>query len=248
MDAGELNQESLHMTTALMTRDDARRVVTYTPDAVALRDDALAASALIGRVGDAVEQAAAVDAQRAIKTALKLLEDTRKACKEPVIEFGRVIDETAKKFRAGLESEEIRIATLVGNFQTAVLAKARAAEAARQAELNALEKKRQEELAKANTHEERDAINTRADEEAKAAKPAVVQVQAKGQIVREQWAIKRIDSFVLAKARPDLVRKIEFDMTAIKALLNAGEKLPGVEAEREVTSTVRAERAMVLNV
>lgn len=233
---------------ALILRNDERRTVSFTDDAVALRETALDAAALIGRVSNPAEQEAAVEALKVLKGVEKTIEDTREACKEPILKFGRLIDDTAKAFRSPVVNERMRVEKLLADFQQLELAKARAAEAARQRELAELDRKRQEALAQAQTHDERDAINTRADEEAKAAKPAIVPVQAKGQIVRQQWAIRSIREWELAKARPDLVRKIEFDLVAIKALLNAGEKLPGVVAEPEVTSTVRAGRAQVVNV
>jgi hypothetical protein len=236
------------MSTALLTRNDALKSISWTESAVALKEDALLAAALIGRVSSDIEQEEAVAAQKALRGVLKTVEDARKACKEPVLEFSRRIDASAKAFIEELAREEMRIAKVVGDYQTEQLAKARAAEALRQRELAELDRKRQAELAAAQTHDQRDQINTRHDEEAKAVKPAIVPVQSKGQIVREEYVVKRIDSFVLAKARPDLVRKIEFDMIAIKALLNAGERLPGVEAEREVSSTVRAIRLEVLSV
>ena len=63
--------------------------------------------------------------------------------------------------------------------------------------------------------------------------------RAKGQAVLKKWRIERIDSFVLAKARPDLVRKIEFDMITINQELMAGVKLPGIFAVKDISISQR---------
>jgi hypothetical protein len=60
--------------------------------------------------------------------------------------------------------------------------------------------------------------------------------------------IQEIREWELAKARPDLVRRIEFDLIEIKRLLNTGVKLPGVIAKPVVKSSVRAGRAEIVNV
>ena len=50
------------------------------------------------------------------------------------------------------------------------------------------------------------------------------------------------------KARPDLVRKIEWDMVAIKQLLDQGVKLPGVTAEEDLRIGVRGKMAATVEV
>lgn len=65
-----------------------------------------------------------------------------------------------------------------------------------------------------------------------AAKPIEI-THVAGQRTTADWEITKINDWVLAKARPDLVSKITFDMRALKDCLKRGDKLPGVEA-REV--------------
>lgn len=55
-------------------------------------------------------------------------------------------------------------------------------------------------------------------------------------------------AFALMKARPDLVRKVEFDLRSIKEELERGLKLPGVEARQVLKSGVRVGRETVINV
>ena len=233
---------------ALILRDDRARDCSMTMRANAIKESLLEASALIGRVSSEDEQAAAVEIQRSIATVEKEIETARKECKQPVLDFGRRIDAAAETYLADIKAEKLRIARLVGNYQTELLAKQRAEESRQRAELAELDRKRQEELAKAQTHDQRDVINSRMDEEVKAAAPPIVQQRAEGQIVREEWRVQITNEFLLLRARPELVRKVEFDMVALKALLSAGERLPGVVAEKEVVSTVRAKTSQVVNV
>ena len=226
----------------LIVRDDAKLTVAWTPAAIELKENALALSGLVGRVSNAEENAAAVDAAAGIAFALKQCESTRKACKEPILEFGRKIDDAAKAFRAELEVEQLRVNRLIGDFQQLELAKVRAAEAARNAELREIERRREEELAKAKSHEHREAIQARAEQEVASVAPPVEAVRAEGQVVVEEIVIERVNEFELMKARPDLVRKVEFDMVALKAILKSGQKLPGVTFRKEIKNRVRAGR------
>jgi len=72
--------------------------------------------------------------------------------------------------------------------------------------------------------------------------------KAAGQSVRQEWEITRINEFVLLKARPDLVRKVEFDLRSIKEELARGLKLPGVEARQVIKSGVRTSSAPAINI
>ncbi len=219
-----------------------------THEARMVRGAILEAASLIGRVSNEEEQATAVAVQQDIATLEKNVETARQEVKKPALEYGRKVDATAQKFLEDVKSEKRRIAILVGNYQTALLAQQRAEEAKQNAQLADFERRRQTALAEAKTHEQRDEINQLFDMEVKEASPPIVREQAPGQIVREQWKVQITNEFLLLRARPELVRKVEFDMVALKALLSAGEKLPGVVAEREVVSTVRAKTNAVVNV
>lgn len=135
------------MSEALILLDLPARTAALTPAAHELKRQALEASALIGKVDDAATNANAVEAQTQIARVLKTYEEARKAAKDPVLQLGRAIDDTIRIFVEDVKSEQLRIATLVGDFQKLEEAKARAAEQARLAEERRLaEIKRQEEL------------------------------------------------------------------------------------------------------
>lgn len=230
--------------TALIERDDSRFIVRFLPEADAMKTSALELAALIGKVKDAYDQEAAVNAQKEIKRVLKLAEDSRKAIKEPVLDYGRRIDDTAKAFIAELRTEEMRIAKLIGDFQALELAKQRAAEAAQRRELEEIERRKQAELSKAESHEQLETIQARYSEEA-AAVPSRTPVKAASQIVKEEWEIEITDAWLLARAHPACV-DIQPRIREIKALLDAGVKVAGICAKKVVKSTVRLGRESAL--
>lgn len=169
--------------------------------------------------------------QRAAEAARRLEEE--KLQREREQEERRIREEAEAKQRKLHEEEDAarRQAAAARN------AKEREEALARQAELD-----RQKALAEAKTHKELEAVQERTNQAA-AALPGVTKAEkAEGQSVFEEWVIEQIDSFVLMRARPDLVRKVEFDTLAVKAALTASGKLPGVTARKEVKSRVRAAR------
>lgn len=223
--------------TALIVRDDAKLSVAFTEAAVAMRDEALAVAALVGKVTNAEEQESAVKAQSEMQRIRSLAEKARKACKEPVLEYGRTIDATAKSFITELDAEMLRVSKLVGDFQALEQMKLRAAEQARNEELQRIERDRAAALAKAASHEAADAINEHFTNQASAL-PVKEPTRAEGQIVRQDWDISVTDIWTLARAHPSCV-KIEPRISEIKELLKLGVKVQGVKAEVITKSSVR---------
>ena len=215
--------------------------VQLTAEALAMREAALEAAALVGRVSNAEENEKAVEAQAELKRVSSGFEKARTTITKPLLDAQREIKAKVDAERKELEQELLRISRLIGDFQTLELQRQRAAEAARREEQTKLERERQEALAKAKSHDEVDAVQNHYQERAavEAPPPPAPPTRATGQIVRTDWEVTRINDFVLAKARPDLVRKIEFDMAALKDCLKRGEKLPGVEAKEVVKASVR---------
>jgi hypothetical protein len=224
----------------LIVRNDASLSVSFSPDADTLREAALASAALIARVSTPEEQAEAVAAQVELKSVIKWCEDSRKAAKEPVIDYGRKIDGVAKRFREEMDEELTRLMRLCGDYQTLQEAKARAAEAARIKDLNEIERQKQEALAKAESHDEMEKIHEQACEAA-AAVPIVQSVRADYQVVSHEWEIIVTDIHLLARVHPNCV-KIEPRLSEIKALLNSGVRMSGIKAEKKIKSSVRVPR------
>ena len=228
----------------LIARNDAGLSVAVTVEAWGKHNAALEVAALIGRVSCAEEQQSAVDAQKHLATLLKEAETSRKAVKEPVLIYGRAIDDAAKKFSDELRQEELRITRLISDFQALEMAKVRAAQAVENERLAALERERQLALKEAKSHEHLDAINAEFDTRTRdEAKPPVAPVRAEGQVVREEWQFEVTDVWALAAKHPECVKAPEPRRLEIKALLDAGVKVTGVKAWKGVTSAVRTKAA-----
>jgi len=231
------------MSTALMIRDDANLAVTIPDDARERKAHAMGVSLFVNRVTNADEQAKAVEAQQLLKTLASDVEKSRKEIKKPIIEFGRMIDDTAKEFTESLKAELNRTGKLVGDFVALEEAKIRAAEAKRVKELQEAERKREEAIAEAKSLEEKEAIQEdfcNAQEEITQAAPPPP-ARATGQIVRHELKPDVVDPWLLARNHPELVT-ITPRMRDIKDRINNGEKIAGVVSKRVVVSTVRASK------
>lgn len=228
---------------ALIVRNDAALSVSFSESAEALKESALCKGALVGRVTCAEEQQAAVDAQKEVAVVLKLAEDAREAAKRPVLEYGRRIDGAAAIFVQELKDERIRLAKLVGDFQTLEEAKIRAARNAENERLAQLERDRQAELANAKSHEELDMVNEKFDlKTAEEVRPLPAPVRAEGQIVKTDWELVDIDLHTLYRWHPHCV-KLEARLSEIKALLTANKgDVRGVTAKSITKASVRADR------
>jgi len=222
----------------LFQRDDALQQVSLTADAENLKVAAIGRSALVQRVAHKDHLRLCVDAQIALANLLTYAKTSKEFVKRPVIDFGREIEEAYKSYIAEPREEHDRLCRLAGDFAALEDAKAKAREAAKRAELAQIERETLQQIAEAKSLEQVADIRERAAEAA-AALPDYVPIRTTGQTIREEWEIESIDSFVLMRARPDLVRKIEFDRLSIKDELGRGITLPGVIATKVCLSGVR---------
>lgn len=231
-------------TAALIVRDDATLSASYTEEAERIKNEALEISALVARVSNAEEQNAAVAAQKAINGVLSVAEKARKACKEPVLMFGQKIDSAAKTFVQDLHEEQMRLAKLVGDFQTLEQDRVRKAQAAENMRLSALERERMAQAAKATTHQELEQVHRHFDIRAKDESVAVQPTRAPGQVVAEGWEFEVVDlwamvRWVISSGNTECL-KVEPKITEVKNLLKAGVQIPGIKAWKAVQSGVRA--------
>lgn len=273
--------------------------IKLSPEAEQLMEVALSNAALIGKVTNADENAAAAGAQIELKRIVTLFEKSGKAIRDPHTKFCKDVIAFVEEKTKDATMELQRISTTIGNFQQLELAKQRAAEnaarleqeriqkeqqeaerklreeaaaaqrkldeeaaeAARQlreatnararAEAEALQREieRQQELAKAANLDAMDAIQEKFNEQAAQISAPIPQpVRADGQRVSVDWEITRINEHQLAKARPDLIRRIEFDLRAVKDELKRGVRLPGVEAKEVVNATVSSRGTKAIEV
>lgn len=227
---------------ALMVPDHAKFGISFSGAAVALKEEALSCASLVAVVNSPGSQELAVDAQKSCCRLLKMVEDDRAAVKRPVIDYGKAIDDAAKKFVAEVAKEEMRVAKLVGDYQQAELAKARSAEALRVKELTEMEKAREEKLATVSTLVERERVHEEFSQLTQAVQSApIAPPKVEGQKVQEVWCFEVTNPHLLANAHPALV-KIEPRRFEINEALKSGLTIQGIKAWKEVKSSIRLER------
>jgi len=288
------------------------------PEVIKLRDEALANSALIGKVETGLENERSAAARKQIKSLLSLFETGRKRLKQPIIEAGRQLDRVVDDAREDLLREDGRLENLEKDFIRAEMRRKAEEEELQRKELERIEQARQAELlriareqaeaerkareaaeaaervareaaqaaerlaSEAKNKKQREAAEAARLEAQKAAEAARIESErrnveiaetarqqaqlageaadraamleskpvqmnkAKGQDVRKVWVIDQINDFQLMKARPDLVRKIEWDLVGLKAALAEGIKLPGVVAHEDIGIGARGGKAPAL--
>lgn len=226
----------------LVQLDWTKRSLSFTGQALALREEALGASALISRVSTPEENQAAVEATSAQRRFLATFEAARVEAKKPAWEEGKRIDAMAAQFVKEVEAEVQRVGGLMGSYVTLLEAKRRDEELARRRDLDELERQKRAELAKAETHEEREQTQARFENLAASVPATAPLALPKGQSAKRDWEFEVLDARALYLAYPEAV-ELTPRPTAIKALLEKHNgKLPGVKAEKVTKAAVRPAR------
>jgi hypothetical protein len=162
-------------------------------------------------------------------------------------ELKRQQEEAERKERELREAAE-RAAREATTKKQREVAEAARIEAAKAAEAARIERERQQAELQAKAAAEAAAACQRAAEASRIESKPVEITRSVGQVVKKVWKITQINDFQLLKARPDLVRKIEWDMVQIKQLLADGVKLPGVTAEEDISVGARGRAQRTIDV
>lgn len=230
--------------------------------AIEEKEHALSIAALIGKVTNKAQNDAAVDAMRRLKNLSNAIERQRKEVTEPFIEAQRALKRMVDAHREELDRENGRLECLVKDFTIAEQRRIREEQEAQERELRRIEAEKQAELKRIADEQARLAREAQAATDAAAKQAAEAEqarlaaeaarvteladhraalesrpveiTKASGQVIRKQWVIQQINDLQLMRARPDLIRKVEWDMVAIKEILNSGQKLPGVCAVEDL--------------
>ncbi|MDE2098715.1 MAG: hypothetical protein KGL39_15785 [Patescibacteria group bacterium] len=120
--------------------------ITITPSALARKEAALEASALIGKVTNAAENDAAAKARAQLKAVFRDFERSRVAMKEPALQYGRDVDRAVAPHKDELDQEDGRLAELVSEFALAERRRMAEEERLQRAELERIEREKQQEL------------------------------------------------------------------------------------------------------
>lgn len=220
---------------------------TVTVEAIAEKENALAASALIGKVENREQNDAATEARKRIKGLAGDFDRERKRITDPLVEMQRIFIRTVEPHIDELKREDGRLELLQKDFALAEQRRVREEQAAQQRELERIEAERKAALATA-TPEQAVIINENADLKSRIEAKPVEVTRSRGQTNRKVWKITQINDFQLMKVRPDLIRKIEWDVVGIKQILDAGQTLPGVTAEEDLKISTRGNAKPLIDV
>ena len=253
---------------ALMVADGLK--VAVTAEAVRLKDEALAVSALVGKVTNDEENNAAAQALKALKAVTRDVEKARKAVKEPFLDACRQIDEQAKTFVAELSEEEGRVLKLSADYATEQARRMREIEAARQREAARIERERleaeskiraeeQKRLAEAQTAKEAERIRAefeakqnaereRAAQALEAAAPAPVVTKPEGVSARQVWDFEVTDVWTLARLHPGLVTVTPNRREILDVIASGVREIKGLRIFEKTAITVRTAGAKPIDV
>lgn len=224
---------------------------TVTVEAIAEKENALAASALIGKVENREQNDAATEARKRIKGLAGDFDRERKRITDPLVEMQRTFIRTVEPHIDELKREDGRLELLQKEFALAEQRRVREEQLAQQRELQRIEADRQKALANATPEQAAvltEVINENAALKSRIESKPVEVTRSRGQTNRKFWRITQINDFQLLKARPDLVRKIEWDVVGIKQILDAGQTLPGVTAEEDLKISTRGNAKPLIDV
>lgn len=240
------------MNTQLITIRGADGVsLTATEAAFEKRDTLALACGTVTTVKNAVQAEQAAALLKEIKGFTRLIEDSRKEVKEPIIALGKQIDGLAKELTEFLDQNGARISKLLGSY-TSEQARL-AAEAQRRAweEEERIRREAADKLAEAELHSRNQASLERkvdrieaqtfnAIAETRAAAAAAVMAKPAGIATRKVVKFEVTDIHALYAARPELV-KMEANTAVINAVLRSNPRasIPGLRTWEEAAAIVR---------
>lgn len=225
--------------TQLIVLDIAKREASATEHALALKSAALEGSALIAKVTNAAEQDAAVKAQTELHRVRTQFNKAEEAAKAPINAMRTAIIGLGKTLTAELDTEGMRLARIVGDFQEKERVRMLAEQEAARKGIEALKRQELEAVAKASTLEAQDAVKEQfAQMATNAAQTVSSAPKAKGQATRTEWEVEVYDVGLLYRCHSTCC-KITPILTEIKQLLELGIEVKGVRAKKVVLSGVR---------
>lgn len=187
-----------------------------------------------GRISNAVREFDDAERRRVLEEQRRQQEELERIEREKQAELKRIADEQARVEREAREAREAAERAAA----EATSKKEREAAAKAKAEADRLASEAAAKAAQAQAVAA--AVEEKASESAYIAGKPIEITKVSGQRTVSDYEITKINEWALLKGRPDLVRKIEFDMRAIKDELKRGVKLPGVEAKEVYKADVRA--------
>ena len=191
-DLPEYHDESEPENNAVLVLTGAQQVaLSVSPEAQLRKLSALEKAALVSDVTNQAQLEYAAGAMRDLSAIISEVEKSRKAVKAPFLDWGKKIDTVAAKFVGDLKSNQLRVATQIGNYETEQRIIRERAEAAAQAERERIEREaREAQLA---------ALRKQAEAEAEANRLAALAKSAK-----QKEAVEAIRAEAAVKAEADM--------------------------------------------
>ena len=232
--------------------------VIISPEAHEAKRVALSIAGACTEVTDINSQAAASQAQSALKNLIKQVEASHAEIKAPVLKIGREIDGVKNTFISELTAEERRLSLLVGAYQEAQMQRKRQAEEdARRKEQERLAQLKREELDRVKQETvgrtgtllpDMEAMRQRAVDDVSAIQQTAANAAVAaptGSMTRKNWKFEVTDLNALFRAAPELCT-IAPNNAAIRAVIKNNQKIPGLRVWSETVSiaTARSESAL----
>lgn len=232
--------------------------VIISPEAHEAKRVALSIAGACTEVTDINSQAAASQAQSALKNLIKQVEASHAEIKAPVLKIGREIDGVKNTFISELTAEERRLSLLVGAYQEAQMQRKRQAEEdARRKEQERLAQLKREELDRVKQETvgrtgtllpDMEAMRQRAVDDVSAIRQTAANAAVAaptGSMTRKNWKFEVTDLNALFRAAPELCT-IAPNNAAIRAVIKNNQKIPGLRVWSETVSiaTARSESAL----
>lgn len=232
--------------------------VIISPEAHEAKRVALSIAGACTEVTDINSQAAASQAQSALKNLIKQVEASHAEVKAPVLKIGREIDGVKNTFISELTAEERRLSLLVGAYQEAQMQRKRQAEEdARRKEQERLAQLKREELDRVKQETvgrtgtllpDMEAMRQRAVDDVSAIRQTAANAAVAaptGSMTRKNWKFEVTDLNALFRAAPELCT-IAPNNAAIRAVIKNNQKIPGLRVWSETVSiaTARSESAL----
>lgn len=216
--------------------------VIVTEAAEKARGEAIFEASNMVALSNYTEFEGAVAAMKQLKSLIKEMEESRKAIKAPVLEFGKAVDEAAKRFAGALEAEYSRLQGLVAEFQTKQNEEqVRAMEEARRAAEAENARRAEERRQEADTP-----FGAPLDIPPPApvfvAEIPITMPRVRGMVNKEEITLEVTDIMAIYHARPDLVEvKYELRSKLAKELVKSGGLIecPGLLIKKANAVTVR---------
>ena len=244
---------------ALIVSDIDKASVWLGNTSEAIRQDVLKASATITTVTNPQQLESAVARLRDIKRLLAEIETTRKAVKQPALNFGKKTDQIAEQFCIPLEAEAERLngntkkgtKGLIGGFIEQDAKRVQKEQEKLAEEKRLLDQQAADALAEqervANLSKPSPKKEIAAEVKVQETQAAVVQAQtivaptaarASGIVVKKEVMFEITEAAALYAVRPEFFT-LEPRRSVIKAAITKDTKLPGLKVWEEVNTRVR---------